>query len=357
MILQRLEDAGSDAVRTLARANPNKPAQMTHEPHEHHDLHEESPGEHDHGGDHSGHRHGPGGHAHAPASFGRAFAIGITLNTLYVGAEAIYGVTANSLALLADAGHNFGDVIGLAVAWLAAWLGRKAPSARYTYGLRGSSILAALSNAVVLLVVTGGIAWEAILRISQPEPAAGATIMVVAAIGVVINGVTALMFMSGRKTDLNVRGAFVHMASDALVALGVVATGGVILLTKWLWLDPAISLLISAVIVWGTWSLMRESLNLALAGVPAGIERDAVQVFLQQLPGVSEVHDLHIWGMSTTETALTAHLVKADGPADNTFLQDACAGLKARFAIGHATLQVELGGGEGFCEQASEATV
>ena len=313
--------------------------------------------EHDHGDDHSGHKHGPGGHGHAPASFGLAFAIGIGLNTAYVAAEAIYGLSANSLALLADAGHNFGDVIGLAVAWLAAWLGRKAPSERFTYGLRGSSILAALSNAIVLLVVTGGIAWEAILRISQPEPAAGGTIMIVAAVGVVINGATALMFMSGRKNDLNVRGAFMHMASDALVALGVVVAGGLMLLTGWLWLDPATSLVISGVIVWGTWSLMRESLSLALAGVPAGIKPDDVQAYLKALPGVADVHDLHIWGMSTTETALTAHLVKPDGPADDAFLSTACAGLKARFSIGHATLQVELGSEAHPCELASVATV
>lgn len=311
---------------------------------------------HDHP-DHEGHHHGPGGHVHAPASFGRAFAIGIVLNIAYVAAEAVYGVLSNSLALLADAGHNFGDVLGLGLAWLAAWLGRRAPSERFTYGLRGSSILAALSNGVVLLVVTGGIAWEAIQRLSHPQPAAGLTIMVVAAIGVVINGATAMMFVSGRKDDVNIRGAFLHMASDALVALGVVATGALIVLTGWLWLDPAISLVISAVIVWGTWSLMRESLGLALAGVPAGIDQRAVQAFLQEAPGVTEVHDLHIWGMSTTETALTAHLVRPDGAADDDTLHGLCTALKQRFRIGHVTLQFETGAGANPCALAPHDTV
>src|SRR5579872_4814187 len=251
---------------------------MTHDDHPHGD-------DHAHSNAHGGHHHDHG-HAHAPASFGLAFAVGIALNTAYVAAEAIYGVIANSLALLADAGHNFGDVLGLGVAWFATWLGSRAPSGRFTYGLRGSSILAALSNAVVLLLVTGGIAWEAILRFRAPEPAAGVTIMVVAGVGVVINAATALMFMSGRKSDLNIRGAFTHMASDALVALGVVVTGGLILVTHWPWLDPAISIVISAVIVWGTWSLLRESLGLALAGVPAGVDLGAVERYLAELPGV-----------------------------------------------------------------------
>lgn len=275
----------------------------------------------------------------------------------YVAVEAIYGVLANSLALLADAGHNFGDVLALGLAWLAAWLGGKAPSDRFTYGLRGSSILAALTNAVVLLVVTGGIAWEAILRFQTPEHAGGLTMMVVAAVGVVINGATALLFMSGRKSDLNIRGAFLHMASDAVVALGVVVTGGLILATGWLWLDPAISLVISAVIVWGTWSLLRESLGLALAGVPAGVDPAAVEAFLAGTPGVTEVHDLHIWGMSTTETALTAHLVRPEGAADDDLLHGICESLNARFRIAHATLQFETGLGAAPCVLSSKATV
>jgi cobalt-zinc-cadmium efflux system protein len=293
---------------------------------------------HDHGHHHHGH-----GHGHAPASFGRAFAIGIGLNTAYVAAEAVYGVFANSLALLADAGHNFGDVLSLGLAWLAANLVSRAPSERLTYGLRGSSILAALSNAVLLVLVTGGIAWEAVLRLMHPEASGGLVIMAVAAVGVAINGATAMLFLRGRKGDVNIRSAFVHMASDALVALGVVVTGAAILLTGWLWLDPAISLVISAVIVWGAWSLMRESLNLALAGVPAGVDQRAVLAFLKETPGVTEVHDLHIWGMSTTETALTAHLVRPEGAVDDVVLHGLCEALHARFHIGHATLQFEQG--------------
>ncbi len=296
-------------------------------------------------------------HHHAPASFGRAFAIGIALNAAYVTVEAIYGVRANSLALLADAGHNFGDVLSLGVAWLAAWLARKAPSARYTYGLRGSSILAALSNAVVLLVVTGGIAWAAILRLAHPAASAGTTMMVVAAVGVAVNGFTAWMFAAGRKGDLNIRGAFLHMASDALVALGVVVAGGLILLTGQTWLDPAVSLIIGAIIVMGTWSLMRESLDLALQAVPTGIDRAAVLGYLAGLPGVAEVHDLHIWGMSTTETALTAHLVRPGGAIDDGLLHRACAELRARFSVHHATLQIESGAGAHGCELAPHEVV
>jgi len=318
-----------------------------------HDHHDHDHHGHDHG---HGHTHGHG-HAHAPADFGRAFAIGIALNAGYVIIEAIYGVLANSLALLADAGHNFGDVLSLALAWLAAWLGRKAPSSRYTYGLRSSSILAALANAVLLAVVTGGIAWEAVLRFMHPQAATGITIMVVAAVGIAINGGTALMFMAGRRDDLNIRGAFQHMASDALVALGVVATGALILATHWPWLDPAISLVISAVIVWGTWSLMREALDLALAAVPPGVDQAGVLDYLAALPGVTEVHDLHIWGMSTTETALTAHLVRPGSDVDDALLARICGELKARFSIHHATLQVEGGDGDHPCDLADHAVV
>jgi cobalt-zinc-cadmium efflux system protein len=305
---------------------------------------------HDYDHDHRGHSHA---HRRAPADFGRAFAIGIALNGAYVVAEAAYGIFANSLALLADAGHNAGDVVSLGLAWLAAWLSKRAPSSRYTYGLSSSSILAALANAVLLALITGAIAWEAILRLMKPEPAAGLTIMAVAGVGIAINGVTALMFFSGRKRDLNVRSAFQHMASDALVALGVVVTGAAILYTHWLWLDPAISLVISAVIVWGTWSLLREALALALAAVPAGVDRGGVADYLAGLPGVTEVHDLHIWGMSTTETALTAHLVRPGAALDDALISEACTELKRRFAIHHATLQVE--GGESPCELAGHA--
>ncbi|HUZ13942.1 MAG TPA: cation diffusion facilitator family transporter [Caulobacteraceae bacterium] len=297
------------------------------------------------------HRQSQAGHAHV--DFGRAFAVGIALNIAYVAGEAVFGALANSLALLADAGHNFGDVLSLGLAWLAAWLSGKAPSARYTYGLRSSSILAALANAVLLALVTGAIAWEAVLRFMHPQAAAGPTIMAVAAVGIAVNGVTALMFAAGRKRDLNVRSAFQHMASDALVALGVVVTGGLIVLTGWAWLDPAISLVISAVIVFGTWSLLREALDLALAAVPPGVDRAGVAGYLEGLPGVTEVHDLHIWGMSTTETALTAHLVRPGLPVDDILLCEACGELRQRFSIHHATLQVESGAAP--CELADHA--
>ena len=312
---------------------------------------------HSHGHDHSqGHGHGHG-HHHAPAAFGRAFAIGIALNIVYVAAEATYGVLANSLALLSDAGHNLGDVLALAVAWAAAMMARRAPSARYTYGLRGFSILAALSNAVVLLVVTGGIAWAAILRLIHPEPSAGVTVMVVAAVGVAINGATAWLFASGRKGDVNIRAAFAHMASDALVSAGVVAAGAVILVTGWSWLDPLASLVIGAVIVAGTWSLLRESLDLALQAVPAGVDRAAVSAYLASLPGVTEVHDLHIWGMSTTETALTAHLVVPGAVVDDALIHGVCVELKSRFHVHHSTLQIENGALDHPCHLADEAVV
>jgi len=315
-----------------------------HHDHQHHDH-----DDHDHGG----HHHHGHGHSHAPADFGRAFAIGIALNGAYVVAEAGYGFFANSLALLADAGHNAGDVVSLGLAWLAAWLSKRAPTSRYTYGLSSSSILAALANAVLLALITGAIAWEAVLRLMHPQPAAGVTMMAVAAVGIGINGVTALMFASGRDHDLNVRSAFQHMASDALVALGVVGAGATILFTGWLWLDPAVSLVISAVIVWGTWSLLREALALALAAVPAGVDKGGVADYLAGLPGVTDVHDLHIWGMSTTETALTAHLVRPGAPLDDLLLSEACIELKRRFSIHHATLQVECG--EAPCELADHA--
>ena len=302
-----------------------------------------------------------GGHVHAPASFGRAFAIGIGLNLAYVAAEVTCGVGAHSLALLADAGHNAGDVLGLVPAWLASWMGKRPPKGAYTYGLRGSSILAALGNAVVLLLVTGGIAWEAIQRLATPEPVAGVTIMVVAALGIVVNGVTAWLFMSGRKGDLNIRGAFLHMASDALVAAGTVAAGtvvagGLILWTGWHWIDPAISLVISVVIVTGTWGLLRDSVRLALGAVPPAIDQVAVEAYLRGLPGVQSVHDLHIWGMSTTETALTAHLVRP-GSLDDALLHHAAEELRERFSIGHATFHLEAGDPAHPCPLASDQVV
>ena len=304
--------------------------------------HDHDHGEHDHD-DHSGHAHGPGGHGHAPKDFGRAFAIGTALNVGFVLVEASYGFWVNSMALLADAGHNLSDVFGLLAAWGAATLAKKAPTARYTYGLRSSSILAALANAVLLLVAVGAIAWEAIQRFGHPEPVAGGTVMAVAAIGIVVNGITASMFMSGSKEDINIRGAYLHMASDAAVSLGVVLAGLAIVLTGWLWLDPLVSLAISSVIVWGTWSLLRDSVNLALHAVPSRIDPAKVRGYLEGLPGVARIHDLHIWPMSTTETALTCHLVMPAGTPGDAFLADAAHGLQDRFKIAHATLQVERG--------------
>ena len=293
-----------------------------------------------HHGDHAGHRHGPG-QAHAPASFGRAFAVGIALNLAYVAAEAFYGVVSHSIALIADAGHNLGDVLGLAAAWGAAILVRRRPSGRYTYGFRSTSILVALANAVILLVATGGIVWEALRRLVEPEPAAGLTMIVVGAIGIVVNGGTALLFASGRRYDLNIRGAFLHMAADALVTLGVVAAGAAMLATGWLWLDPAVSLAIGLVIVVGTWSLLRDAVNLALAAVPLGVDHEAVEAYLRGLDGVTEVHDLHIWALSTTDTALTAHIVRNERRSDGELIERVASGVRKRFQIGHATVQLE----------------
>jgi cobalt-zinc-cadmium efflux system protein len=332
------------------------PHDHDHADHDHHGHDHAGHGHarHDHGELSHGHGHGHGHHHHhAPADFGRAFAVGIALNGAYVIGEAAYGLFGNSLALLADAGHNAGDVVSLGLAWLAAWLSKQAPSSRYTYGLRSSSILAALANAVLLALVTGGIAWEAVLRLMHPQASAGVTMMAVAAVGIGVNAITALMFASGRADDLNVRSAFQHMASDALVALGVVVTGAAVYFTHWLWLDPAISLVIGGVIVWGTWSLLREALALALAGVPPGVDQGGVADYLAGLPGVVEVHDLHIWGMSTTETALTAHLVRPGAALDDGLLTEACSELKRRFSIHHSTLQIECG--EAPCELADHA--
>jgi cobalt-zinc-cadmium efflux system protein len=298
---------------------------------------------HDHHADHEHTHHHTGGHAHLSAGFGRAFAIGIALNTGFVLVEAGYGIAANSMALVADAGHNLSDVLGLVVAWVAAELAKRPPSARYTYGLRSSSILAALFNAVFLLVAVGAIGWEAILRLATPEPVAGTTVIVVAVIGIVVNGVTAWLFAAGRDTDLNIRGAFLHMAADTAVSVGVVIAGAVIMLTGWLWIDPVVSLVIVIVIVGGTWGLLRDSVAMSLDAVPAGIAPEAVLAFLSGFPGVRDVHDLHIWSMSTTEVALTAHLVRAGTDTDDDFLADAAEQLAHRFGIHHATLQIESG--------------
>lgn len=268
------------------------------------------------------------------------------LNLGFVIVEATYGILANSMALLADAGHNLSDVFGLLMAWAASTMAKKPATARYTYGMGSTSILAALANAILLLIAVGAIAWEAATRFIAPEPVAGATMMIVAGIGVVINGATAWLFVSGAKGDLNIRGAYVHMAADAAVSLGVVIAGAAILATGWQWLDPVVSLVIAVVIVVGTWSLLTQSVNLALHAVPPGIETADVQAFLDGLPGVHRTHDLHIWATSTTETALTCHLVMPGKHPGDAFLIDAANELKKRFGIGHATLQIEHGDAE-----------
>ena len=291
--------------------------------------------------DHS-HAHGHAGHSHAPDSFGFAFAVGVTLNTVFVVAELAFGYAANSLALISDAVHNFSDVIALLLAWTASWLARKQPTDQHTYGYRRASILAALVNAGLLLIAVGGIAVEAIQRIEAPAAVAGGTVVVVAALGIIVNGATALLFMRGRHGDLNIRGAFLHMVADAAVSLGVVVAAGVIMWTGWQWLDPAISLCIAAIVLASGWGLARDSVNLALDGVPRGIELAGVRDYLGRLEGVIEVHDLHVWAMSTHETALTAHLVRPGG-YDDAFLHGVCAELSHRFNIHHATLQIEAG--------------
>lgn len=287
----------------------------------------------------SGHDHSS--HAHAPADYGRAFLIGTVLNLGFVAIEAGYGFAANSVALLADAGHNLSDVAGLLIAWGAATLAKRRPTATYTYGLRRSSILAALFNAVFLLVAIGAIAWEALNRIAQPQPVEGGTVMAVAAVGIVVNGVTAWLFASGRKGDINIRGAFLHMAADAAVSAGVVVSGFLILRTGWLWLDPVTSLVNVAVILIGTWGLLRDSVAMALDRVPDGIVPHEVEAALTGLPGVARVHDLHIWSISTTDVALTCHLVMPGGCPGDEFLHGTSAMLHDRFEIGHSTIQVE----------------
>ena len=296
---------------------------------------------HDH--DHHDHSHGHAGHSHAPDSFGAAFAIGAALNTAFVIAELIFGYAANSLALISDAIHNLSDVIALLLAWGAAWLARRRPTQRHTYGYRRASILAALFNAGLLLVAVGGIVVEAVNRLYAPAPVAGLTVVAVAALGVAVNGGTALLFMRGRHGDLNIRGAYLHMAADAGVSLGVVAAALVIMGTGWLWLDPVTSLAIAAVVFWSGWGLARDSVNLALDGVPRGIDLAEVKSYLGGLDGVTDVHDLHVWAMSTNETALTAHLVRPGGQ-DDAFLHGICEELLQRFNIHHTTLQVEASG-------------
>lgn len=314
--------------------------------------------DHDHHHDHDGHGHyhGPG-HHHAPASYGKAFAIGAALNIGFVLVEWVAGAMANSLALMADALHNLGDVMALLLAWLAAGLMRRPPSERFTYGLRGTTILAALLNGGALLVVTGGLGWEALRRLPDPAPVSGGIVIVVALAGVLVNGVTAWLFMQGGKKDLNLRGVYLHMAADAAVSLAVALAGVGVLFTGWAWLDPALTLAVSAVILWGSWGLLRQSLGLALQAVPAGIAPAQVRELLAGLPGVSEVHDLHIWAMSTSETALTAHLVMPGGHPGDAFLFQAGQRLEERFGIQHATLQIEVASTDAPCALAPDHVV
>ena len=292
--------------------------------------------------DHGHEGHGHSGHAHAPKDFGKAFAIGIALNLGFVVVEMVYGLLANSLALVADAGHNLGDVLGLVMAWVATVLARRAPSKTHTYGLRRGTILAALANAVLLLVAVGAILVEGVRRLVEPGDVASVTVMAVAAVGIAVNGITALLFASGRKGDINVRGAFLHMAYDALVSVGVVVAGAVILLTGWTRIDPLVSLAVAGVILWGTWGLLRDSVGMSLDAVPEGVKLDDVRTFLLQRPGVSAIHDLHVWPMSTTENAMTCHCVMLDGHPGDAFLVEVAHDLKVRFKIDHATIQIEV---------------
>lgn len=293
------------------------------------------------GHDKDHHDHSSLGHTHAPASFGPAFAIGTALNVGYVIVQVIFGIAAHSLALVADAGHNLGDVLGLVLAWWASYLTKQPATDQRTYGMRRSSILAALANAIFLLVAVGGISWEAIRRFGDKSAVAGWTVIWVAAIGVIVNLGTALLFQSGRERDLNIRGAFLHMAADAAVSLGVVIAGAIIVFTGWHWLDPTVSLLINGIIVYATWGLLRDSFNLAMDAVPPGVNVADVRRYLQSIPTITDAHHLHIWALSTTETALTVHLVKPDPFDDDGVLRRINHELTERFGIGHATIQLE----------------
>jgi cobalt-zinc-cadmium efflux system protein len=318
--------------------------------------------EHDHGHDHApGHEHAHGAHGHshghAPASFDRAFAIGVGLNVAFVIAELAFGLRTHSLALVADAGHNLGDVLGLVLAWAGTVLARRQPTPRRTYGMRRFSILAAIANAGILLIAVGAIIVEAFERLRHPAPIAGGLVSIVATIGIVINLGTALAFMRGRERDLNIRGAFLHMLGDAAASAGVVVAGLLIAATGLLWIDPVVSLLLAALITWSTWGLARDSVNLALDAVPAGIDPHEVERMLRNLEGVVEVHDLHIWGMSTTDVALTAHLIRPCHGGEDALLATATRALRDRFGIAHATLQVEQGLAIHPCDLAAPGSV
>ncbi|WLQ17278.1 cation diffusion facilitator family transporter [Hahella aquimaris] len=300
--------------------------------------------QHNHSGNHA-HYHGYSSGSSSVPSYNKAFAWGVALNLGFVVVEVIYGLIADSLALITDAGHNLSDVLGLLLAWGASYLATRTPTSRRTYGFRRGTILASLLSAILLLLALGAIAWEAAYRINQPVSVDGKTVIVVSLIGVAINTATALMFLSGQKHDLNIKGAFLHMAADAGVSFGVAAAGVAIMFTGWLWLDPVISLVIVAIILFGTWGLFRDSLNLAMDTVPSHINPDEVETFLRSYAGVTDIHDLHIWAMSTTEVALTVHLLIPNQTVDDAFLGELALQLNERFRIGHSTVQVERGDG------------
>jgi len=319
------------------------PHDHSHDPahdhgHDHKDGHDHK---HGHGHKHK-HGHGHGGHDHGPLTFDRAFAIGITLNILFVVVEFGLGFIAHSVALMADAGHNLSDVFGLCVAWGGATLARRSPSKRFTYGLKASTILAALINALLLMMAMGAIVFEAVTRIGDPAPVKGAVVVVVAAAGILVNAASAWLFVRGQKSDINLRGAYLHMAADATVSAGVMLAGVVIWFTGLEWIDPVVSIVVSAIIFWQTWGLLRETIEMSLNAVPRGIDYDEVKAALAAMPGVSATHDLHIWPMSTTETVLTAHLVMTEGRGP-AFLGDAAKMLQDRFGIAHTTIQIEQG--------------
>jgi cobalt-zinc-cadmium efflux system protein len=318
----------------------------THQ-HQHHDhgheghAHDHEPHDaHDHGHDHKGGHH----HHHAPqAGQGRTFAIAVALNVVIVIVQAVYGFIAHSTALLADAGHNLSDVLGLLLAWGAVWLGTRKPSERYTFGLGSSSILASLANAALLLFACGAIVLEAVQRLLNPAPVAGLDVFIVATIGLVVNGFSAWLFMRGSKEDLNIRGAFLHMAGDAGISAAVAVSGLVILYTGASWVDPAMSIVVVAVIVAGTWGLGRDAMRLAMAAVPPGVDKPRIEKYLSDLPGVTDVHDLHVWALSTTENAMTAHIVMPAGHPGDVFVDAIVGTLRRDYAMHHATLQVEMG--------------
>lgn len=320
---------------------------MSHH-HDHHHEHQHDHGSkgcsHEHGHAH-GHDHGHGHHHHHgdPNTMGRAFAIAILLNSVFVAIEFGYGFLANSTALMADAGHNLSDVLGLMLAWGAASLAKRVPNGRYTYGLRSSSMLAALFNAMLLLAACGGIAWEAVQQLLHPDPVGGLTVSLVAGVGILINGFSAWLFMSGSKDDVNIRGAYLHMAADAAISLGVLVAGVVVMYTGWNWLDPVLSMLIVGFIVHSTWSLLKQSLRMVMAAVPDHIDGAQIADFLRTQPGVSAVQDLHIWAMSTTETALTVQLVTPQGHPGDAALDSISRQLREEYSIHHSTLQVRLG--------------